>query len=50
MDSAFIRAGVKHTFETYPGDHTSGVGLRMVTRVLPFFSQTLDFGPTNGRQ
>jgi enterochelin esterase-like enzyme len=45
MDSAFTRAGVKHTYETYDGDHTNRVGLRMITRVLPFFSRTLDFGP-----
>jgi enterochelin esterase-like enzyme len=45
MDSALTRAGVKHTYETYDGDHVNRVGLRMVTRVLPFFSRTLDFGP-----
>jgi enterochelin esterase-like enzyme len=45
LDSAFTRAGVKHTFETYDGDHVNRIGLRMVTRVLPFFSQTLDFRP-----
>jgi S-formylglutathione hydrolase FrmB len=45
MDSALTRAGVAHTYETYDGDHVNRVGLRMVTRVLPFFSRTLDFGP-----
>ncbi len=43
MDSALKRAGVPHTYETYDGDHTSGIGLRMTTQVLPFFSRTLDF-------
>lgn len=43
LDSALVRAGVPHTYETYDGDHMSGIGLRMTTRVLPFFSRTLDF-------
>jgi S-formylglutathione hydrolase FrmB len=43
MDSALKRMGVPHTYETYDGDHASGIGLRMTTKVLPFFSQTLDF-------
>ena len=44
MDSAFTRAGVKHTFETYDGDHTNHIADRLATSVLPFFSRTLDFG------
>jgi hypothetical protein len=44
MDSAFTRAGVKHVFETYDGDHTNRVAARLATSVLPFFSRTLDFG------
>jgi hypothetical protein len=43
MDSAFTRAGVAHIFETYDGDHNGGIGVRMITKVLPFFSRTLDF-------
>ena len=43
IDSALLRAGVPHVYETYDGDHTSAIGLRMTTRVLPFFSRTLDF-------
>lgn len=43
MDSAFTRAGVRHTFETYDGTHMSGIGERMIRRVLPFFSRTLEF-------
>lgn len=43
MDSALTRAGVKHTFETYDGDHTNHIAARLATRLLPFFSQTLDF-------
>jgi hypothetical protein len=51
MDSALTRAGVAHTFETYDGTHTSRVGERIITKVLPFFSRTLAFGssPTTGR-
>ena len=44
MDSAFTRAGVRHTYETYDGDHTNRVAARLATSVLPFFSRTLDFG------
>jgi len=44
MDTAFTRAGVKHTFELYDGDHTNRIAPRLATSVLPFFSRTLDFG------
>jgi len=44
IDSALTRAGVTHTFETYDGDHVNRVRQRVATRVLPFFSRTLDFG------
>jgi S-formylglutathione hydrolase FrmB len=44
MDAAFTRAGVRHTYETYEGDHTNRVAARLATSVLPFFSRTLDFG------
>lgn len=44
MDSAFTRAGVRHTFETYDGDHSNRIAARLATSVLPFFSKTLDFG------
>jgi S-formylglutathione hydrolase FrmB len=42
MDTALTRAGVPHTFETYDGTHTSRIGERIITKVLPFFSRTLD--------
>ncbi len=48
VDSALASAGVTHTFETYDGDHVNRVGLRVASRVLPFFSRTLDFG--DGRE
>lgn len=49
IDSALTAAGVRHTFETYDGDHTNHIALRLATRVLPFFSQTLDFGDATRR-
>ncbi len=51
MDTALTRAGVQHTFETYDGTHTSRIGERIITKVLPFFSRTLAFGssPTTDR-
>jgi len=44
MDTALMKAGVRHTYETYDGDHTNRVAARLATSVLPFFSRTLDFG------
>ena len=44
MDAELKRVGVKHTYETYDGDHTNRIGERLAARLLPFFSQTLDFG------
>jgi S-formylglutathione hydrolase len=39
------RFDVSHTFETYEGDHTSGVPQRLEEKVLPFFSRQLAFSP-----
>lgn len=33
--------GIAHQYEEYEGDHVNRIGERLVTRVLPFFSQTL---------
>ena len=35
--------GIEHVSETYEGDHTNKVAERYETRVLPFFSRTLQF-------
>jgi S-formylglutathione hydrolase FrmB len=43
IDAAMTSAGVRHTFETYDGDHNSRIAERIETRVLPFFSQALAF-------
>jgi len=49
MDTALTKAGVRHTYETYDGDHTNRIAARLATRLLPFFSQTLDFGEASRR-
>jgi enterochelin esterase-like enzyme len=41
MDEVLTRAGVKHSYETYEGDHTNRVPLRFEKQVLPFFSEKL---------
>ena len=43
LDSAFSRAAIPHTFETYTGTHTDHTRDRVATRLLPFFSRTLAF-------
>jgi S-formylglutathione hydrolase FrmB len=35
------RYGIAHTFEIYPGTHTSDVAVRFQEHVMPFFSRTL---------
>jgi enterochelin esterase-like enzyme len=44
MDEIFTSFGIKHTFETYEGDHTNHVKDRFEQKVLPFFSKNLSFG------
>ena len=41
LHDAFTRLGVSHQFETYEGDHMSGVKSRFAAKVLPFFGQQL---------
>ena len=43
MDEIFTTFGVKHTCETYEGDHTNRVKERFELKVLPFFSNNLSF-------
>ncbi|HMF00828.1 MAG TPA: alpha/beta fold hydrolase [Terriglobia bacterium] len=43
MDQILTDFGVKHTFETYEGDHTNRVKERFELKVLPFFSKNLSF-------
>jgi enterochelin esterase-like enzyme len=41
LDQALMRLGVPHAFETYEGNHMSGVKIRFATKVLPFFGENL---------
>jgi len=41
LDKALDRNGIRHEFEEYEGTHMSGVGRRIETNVLPFFSRVL---------
>lgn len=43
MDESLSRLGVVHTFETYDGNHCNRVKERFETKVLPFFSENLEF-------
>ncbi len=43
VDQIMTDFGVKHTFETYEGDHTNRVKERFELKVLPFFSNNLSF-------
>jgi hypothetical protein len=36
--------GIVHTFEVYPGTHTSAVADRFQNHVMPFFSKNLCVG------
>jgi len=43
MDESLGRLGVVHTFEVYEGTHGNRVKERFETKVLPFFSENLNF-------
>ncbi len=45
LHEAFDRYGIAHTFEVYPGTHTSDVAARFQMHVMPFFSSSLSFEP-----
>ncbi len=45
LDDALQRYGILHSFEVYPGTHTSNVAFRFEDFVLPFFSKNLRFAP-----
>jgi S-formylglutathione hydrolase len=49
MDNELTRVGVTHLYETYDGDHTNRIAVRLAARLLPFFSKTLDFGDASRR-
>jgi S-formylglutathione hydrolase len=41
LDRVMAEHGIPHTYETYEGDHLSGVAERIVTNVMPFFATHL---------
>jgi enterochelin esterase-like enzyme len=41
LSAALDSAGIRHTFQIYPGDHVSGLAPRFASKVIPFFSATL---------
>ena len=43
FDQALQSYGIQHSFEIYPGTHTSNVAFRLQDFVLPFFSAHLKF-------
>jgi S-formylglutathione hydrolase FrmB len=45
LDAVLNEYHISHTFEEYPGTHTSAIPERIETKVLPFFSKNLAFGP-----
>jgi enterochelin esterase-like enzyme len=42
LSAALDSAGIRHTFQPYPGNHVSGLAPRFASDVLPFFSKTLE--------
>jgi enterochelin esterase-like enzyme len=45
LDAALTRLGVDHRFELYEGDHGNRVRERFAAKLVPFFSEHLDFEP-----
>jgi S-formylglutathione hydrolase len=43
LDRLLSDLSVPHTFETYEGTHTSKIGDRLETKVLPYFTKNLSF-------
>lgn len=45
LDELLTSYGIPHTYEVYDGTHISRVPERIETKMLPFFSRNLSFGP-----
>ena len=43
LDQLLNDLGVKHSFETFEGDHNGKVPERFNTKVLPYFAAQLEF-------
>ena len=48
LEEMLTAFGVKHTYETYDGDHTNKVFERIENNTLPFFSTNLSFDSKKG--
>jgi len=46
LDGRMTLFGIRHTFETYDGNHISGIQERLEKKVIPFFSEQLTFAST----
>jgi S-formylglutathione hydrolase len=44
LSDILTQYGIRNTFELYEGDHTNRIAARVETKVLPFFSNHLEFG------
>lgn len=49
LDSELTKYGIKHSFQVYPGTHTSNIAQRIDQKVLPFFSDNLVFSDYNSK-
>ena len=43
LSDVLTQYGIRNTFELYEGDHTNRIAARVETKVLPFFSNHLEF-------
>jgi enterochelin esterase-like enzyme len=49
LDAELSKYGIKHTFEIYPGTHTSHIAQRIDQKMLTFFSENLVFTDYNSK-
>ena len=50
FDEALTRLGIRHTFETFEGNHNNHLEDRMEQKVFPFFSDHLSFSPATSKR
>jgi hypothetical protein len=50
MAQALNGYALNYKFETYEGDHTNKIAERVEMKVLPFFSENLNFVEPQGRR
>jgi len=49
LEERMTALGIKHTYETYDGDHMNRLPQRIEQNVMPFFSNNLSFGSAAGK-